>query len=114
MDKQTAITVVVQHYSKAKEPTLSYLLDKFSVNDTTGIKVYRPFIVAALMIRSEQKTLIKADVATWEINENAYLNLLNTQKSLDCLSGLTIPDSISVSSFLTETSSNTNISIMMV
>jgi hypothetical protein len=100
MNKDTAIAITKQWYSKAADPSLTYMLEKFSVVDSGGARYYRPFIVAALMISSEQKTLIKADVATWEKNEESFKNLLNLQSTDDCLTGITIPDSISVEKFL--------------
>lgn len=105
MNLETAQTITKQWYSKAAQPSLDYLLNKFSVNDSGGQKFYRPFIVAALMMRSEQKTLIKGDVAIWELNKDAFKNLLSLQSMQDATSGLDIPFDISVDNFL-ESSDN--------
>jgi hypothetical protein len=91
MNLELAQEIVKQWYSKASEPSLTYLLNRYAVSDSVG-KFYRPFIVAAVMMKSEQKTLVKADVATWELNKDAFLNLLGLQRADDLASGLTIPE----------------------
>jgi hypothetical protein len=114
MNKETAILTVKQWYTKAAEPSLSGLLEMFSIFDS-GVRFYRPYIVAALMMRSEQKTLIKADVATWEINRSAFINLMNMQSIADQLSGLDIPDTISVPAIIDENvASDYNIGITLI
>ena len=106
MNKDTAIAITKQYYQKAADPGLSNLLETFKIIDS-GVTIYRPYIVAALMMRSEQKTLIKADVATWELNEKAYENLMNLQFITDQISGLDIPESISVPGIVNQNESNT-------
>lgn len=103
MDRKTAQNIVIQWYSKAKEPSLSYLLNRYSIADSGGV-FFRPFIVAALMIKAEQKTLVKADVAQWEINENAFNTLLQMQLADDKVSGLNIRPELSVDSLLSNNS----------
>jgi hypothetical protein len=113
MNKDTATQIVKQYYTKASDPSLSNLLETFSVLDS-GVRFYRPYIVAALMMQAEQKTLIKADVATWELNEKAYDNLMNLQFISDQISQLNIPESISVPGIVNNNTDDNLIGITLI
>jgi hypothetical protein len=99
MNLETAQQMVKQ-WVKASDPSLTYLLDRYAVDSIGGEKYYRPFIVAAFMMRSQQKILTKADVATWTLQDSAYESLLELQSTDDEIftktTGLCIPVFISV------------------
>lgn len=102
MNYDTAVAIVKQFYSKANDPALTDLLNKYSV-EKDGSVYYRPYIVTAVFFYTEQKLLVKADIASWQKNDQAIQGLLNTQKTSDAIDGLDVPDAISPDSLNAET-----------
>lgn len=96
MDLTTAKEIVPQYFRRASDPTLTDLLEKYSVNG-----YYRPYLVAGLMIYSDYRLLIKADVASWEYDKmNSVKGLLAIQDGQDQLSGEEIPEGLRIEDIL--------------
>ncbi len=98
MDLETAKAIVKQYFKKAEDPALTDLLNSTKVGDT-----YRPYMVAGMMIGSDYRQLIKADVAAWAYDkESAVRSLMGMQDAQDKLNNLEIPDHLTTGGILEE------------
>ncbi len=80
-DIDNAKQIVQQFYPKAADPVLEDLLES-SKSISRG---YRPYFVAAYMIWTEYRRIVKADEVTFDYNVKFTIEgLLQTQLAKDC------------------------------
>lgn len=112
-DIDTAKDLVKQFYPKANDPALTDLLES-----SKGLKSYRPYFVAAYLIFSEYRRILKADEVTFDYNTMYTVQgLLSMQKAKDV--GDTIADQWSVDNLLDQivnpdVSSNSGVSAFVI
>jgi len=84
IDLDTGISIVQQLFPNAAEPLLTIELEATKIDNN-----YRPYLVAAKLIMTEYRQVIKADVVTFNYGDETIRNLLKRQKELDKLNGVT-------------------------
>lgn len=86
IDIDTGIAIVQQLFPNAAEPLMSIELEATKIENN-----YRPYLVAAKLIMTEYRQVVKADVVTFKYDDNTIRNLLKRQKEIDTINGVTDP-----------------------
>lgn len=86
IDLPTATQIVQQLYPGAADPLMTLELESTVIGG-----VYRPYLVAAKLIMTEYRQIVKADVVTFQYSDDLIKNLLNRQKDIDTVNGVSDP-----------------------
>lgn len=86
--------MAITDIEQAKEIVLSYIESNdvviTSLLESSKGVFYRPWYVAALEIYNQYEQLIKADIATFKYDKQAFIGLLETQSRFDSSDNLVI------------------------
>lgn len=84
IDLDTGTQIVQQLFPNAADPLMTIELEATKIGNN-----YRPYLVAAKLIMTEYRRVVRADVVTFDYSDDTIRNLLKRQQDIDKINGVT-------------------------
>lgn len=109
IDLATGKEIVQQLFPNALDPLMTIELEATKIDGN-----YRPYLVAAKLIATEYRQVVRADVVTFQYDDKTIKNLLKRQKEIDSINGVTDTVIDDMLDELCETCDTNNLGVILI